>query len=222
MTEDQPRKTETATDGRFEFKEVPAGTLSIMTTPDYTSGFAYNTSDLQRPVAVRANLSFELDGLFGSHSLMVAGAPRGWIVKSIKYGDDDVTDTAIEFKSGSNPRSLEVTLTNQGAIVTGRVLNDDGTESPDASVVVLPGDVSRWRPIPGLPPIPPNADGTFTVGPMRAGEYIVAAVTGLSTAQLIDPSGRAAIAARIAKAGERIVLVESEKRSIELRVTKLR
>jgi hypothetical protein len=56
---------------------------------------------------------------------------------------------------------------------------------------------------------------------VRAGEYIVAAVTGLSMTKLFEPSARAEVAERIAKAGERISLAENEKRSIDLRITKL-
>ena len=211
--------------GRIVFEGGPLehGTLklSIMTIPDDMTGPGRMMFGPRSPAAVRDDMSFELDGLFGTQFLMVAGAPRGWIVKSVRYRGDDVTDTAIEFKSSSDPSLLEITLTNQGAIVTGRVLGDDGKESLDASVVLLPADVSRWRPFPGLAAIPPKADGTFTIGPVRAGEYIVAAVTGMSSAKLFEPSARAEIAARLAKAGERIILVENEKYSIDLRITKL-
>ena len=74
---------------------------------------------------------------------------------------------------------------------------------------------------PGLPAIPPRSDGTFTIGPVRAGAYILAAVAGLSMTRLLDPSARAEVAERIAKAGERIILVENEKHSIDLRIAKL-
>ena len=52
-----------------------------------------------------------------------------------------MTDRAVEFRSSRDPRLLEVRLTNQGAIVTGRVLGDDDKAPSDASVVMLPGDV---------------------------------------------------------------------------------
>ena len=195
--------------------------LLIMPTPDELTGGGRMMFGPQSPATVRDDMSFELDNLFGPQLLMVVGAPRGWIVKSVKYRGDDVTDGAIEFRSSSDPRLLEVTLTNQTAIVTGRVLADDGRDSSDAFVVLLPADVSRWRPFPGLPAITPKADGTFAIGPVRAGEYIVAAVTGLSMPKLFDPSGRAGIAERIAKAGERLILIENGKHSIDLRITKL-
>jgi hypothetical protein len=66
-----------------------------------------------------------------------------------------------------------------------------------------------------------QADGTFTIGPVRAGEYVVAAVTGLSMSRLFEPSARAEIAERIVKVGERIVLVENDKHAVDLRITKV-
>ena len=211
--------------GRLVFEggvaEQGTAKLSIMARPDELPGRGRIMFGPQSPATVRNDMSFELDGLFGPQLLMVMGAPRGWIVKSITYRGDDVTDTAVEFRSSSDPRLLEVTMTNRGAIVTGRVLGDNGKESSDASVVLLPADVSRWRPFPGLPAIPPKADGTFTIGPLRAGEYILAAVTGISMTKLFEPSARSEFAERIAKAGERITVVESGKYAIDLRITKL-
>ena len=140
------------------------------------------------------------------------------------HGTSGRDDIAVDFGAPHGCGFAATTppgMTNHGAIVTGRVLGDNGKASPDASVVLLPADVSRWRPFPGLPAIPPKADGTFTIGPLRAGEYIVAAVTGLSMTKLFEPSARAEIAERIANAGERIILVENEKHSIDLRITKL-
>jgi protocatechuate 3,4-dioxygenase beta subunit len=211
--------------GRIVFEggapEQGTSKLSVMVRPDDMTARGRMMFGPPTPAAVRDDMSFELDGLFGPQLLMVMGPPRGWIVKSVKYRGDDVTETAVEFASSSDPRLLEVTLTNHGAIVTGRVLDDDGKESPDAYVVMLPADVSRWRPFPGTPAIAPKADGTFTIGPVRAGEYIVAAVTGLSMARLFEPSARAETAERIIRAGERIVLVENDKHSVDLRITKL-
>ena len=53
------------------------------------------------------------------------------------------------------------------------------------------------------------------------GQYVIAAVTGMSMAKLFEASARAEIAERIAKGGERIVLVENDKHSIDVRITKL-
>jgi hypothetical protein len=194
--------------------------LAVMAMPYDVPGHGRNIFGPESPAPVRDDMSFELDGLFGPQLLMVMRPPRGWIVKSVKYHGNDVTDTGIEFKSSSDPRLLEVTLTNHGAIVTGRVVGDDGKESSEAYVVMLPADASRWRPFPGTPAITPKADGTFTIGPVRAGEYVVAAVTSLSMTKLLEPSARAEFAERIAKVGERIVLVENDKHSMDLRITK--
>jgi hypothetical protein len=195
--------------------------MAVMAMPDDVAGHARNIFGPQPPAPVRNDMSFELDGLFGPQLLMVMEPPRGWIVKSVKYHGKDVTDSAVEFKSSSDPSLLEVTLTNHGAIVTGRVVGDDGKGSSEAYVVMLPADVSRWHPFPGTPAITPKADGTFTIGPVRAGEYVIAAVTSLSMTRLFESSARTEFAERIVRAGERIVLVENDKHSMDLRITKL-
>ena len=68
---------------------------------------------------VRTDSTFELTGLFGPQVITVAGQPREWIVKSITYRGDDVTDVPVEFKTSTDPTALEITMTRRGAIVSG-------------------------------------------------------------------------------------------------------
>ena len=77
--------------------------LSIMTTPDRFAGGGRIMFGPQSPATVRDDMSFELDGLFGPQLLMVMGTPRGWIVKSVKYRGDDVTDRAVESDPATIP-----------------------------------------------------------------------------------------------------------------------
>ena len=88
--------------GRIVFEggapEQGTSKLSVMTMPDDMTGRGRMMFGPQTPAAVRDDMSFELDGLFGPQLLMVMGPPRGWIVKSVKYRGDDVTDTAVEFR----------------------------------------------------------------------------------------------------------------------------
>jgi hypothetical protein len=208
--------------GRVVFEggapDLETSKLSIVATPDELPGRGFLIGDSTGRGIVRNDLSFELDGLFGPQVLRVIGPPRGWIVKSVKYRGEDVTDTGVEFKSSNDPRLLEVTLTNRGAIVTGRVLDDDSTPAPNAFVVLLPADVEPSRP---SPIIPASTDGTFTIGPVRTGEYIVAGAIGISVRKFENPATRAEVAEQIAKIGERIILVENDKRSIDVRIVKL-
>jgi len=52
--------------------------------------------------------------------------PRGWSVKSIRYDGKEIVDEPTEFNDNSDPSALEVVLSNRGAVVTGRVVDDSG------------------------------------------------------------------------------------------------
>jgi hypothetical protein len=68
--------------------------LSIITMPDELAGGGRMMLGPQGPATVRDDMSFELEGLFGPQLLSVVGTPRGWIVKSVTYRGNDVTDRA--------------------------------------------------------------------------------------------------------------------------------
>lgn len=87
--------------------------------------------------SVNRDLSFTLRDLFGTRRLEVQGRPRGWIVKSVHYRGQDITDAGAEFVT--DPRhEVEVVLTNRGAIVAGTVSDEAGQPAGAASVVLLP------------------------------------------------------------------------------------
>ena len=149
----------------------------------------------------------------------MTGQPPGWVVKSVRSREADVTDTPVEFKTSTDPAALEVTMSRQGAIVSGRVLDGAG-KSIDAGYVLLfsANPARRQFGHSSVKTTRPKADGSFTLGSVRAGEYLIVAVTPESLMYLQVPD--AAGLERAAQAGERIVLVESEKRGSTSRVTK--
>ena len=104
--------------------------------------------------------------------------------------------------------------------MSGRVLDGAGKSIDAGYVLLLSADPARRQPgLSGVKTTRPKADGSFTLGSVRAGEYIsIVAVRPESLMYLAFPD--AAGLERVAQAGERIVLVESEKREIDLRVTK--
>src|SRR5262245_29354046 len=72
-------------------------------------------SGSQRTTLVRNDRTFTIEGVFGRRRLSVFNEPRGWYVKSIRYGDREVIDAAVEFKTGADAPSLEIVLANRGA-----------------------------------------------------------------------------------------------------------
>jgi Carboxypeptidase regulatory-like domain len=206
--------------GRIVFEDgAPAGSESIRVaaTPPATVG---RISSGPSPTAeVRADSTFELTGLFGPQIITIAGQPREWIVKSVTYRGDDVTDVPIEFKTRTDPAALEITMTKRGAIVSGRLLDAAGNGTEAGYVLLISADPARRRSGFGIvATATPKTDGAFTLGPVRHGEYVVLAASGEAMMHLSYPDGESL--ERLVHEGERIVLVENEKRSIDVRVVK--
>jgi hypothetical protein len=170
---------------------------------------------------VRDDSTFELTGLFGPQIVAVTGQPRGWVVKSVKYRGEDVTDLPVEFKTSTDPRALEVVLTRRVALVSGRALDDEGKPIEEGFVVLLPADAARRKAGRHLLKFATlKSDGAYSLGPVRAGEYIIAALGGtqILMLSLSFDDGSTEKVERIAAQGERILLVENDQRTMELRV----
>ena len=207
--------------GRIVFEDgTPAGGESIRVTAAMPPATAGRISSGPWPSAeVRPDSTFELTGLFGPQIITVAGQPREWIVKSVTYRGDDITDLPVEFKTSPDPAALEIAMTRRGAIVSGRVLDVAGNGTEAGYVLLISADPARRRSGLGMvTTAEPKTDGAFTLGPVRQGEYVVLAASGEAMMHLSYPDGESL--ERFVHEGERIILVENEKRSIDLRVVK--
>jgi hypothetical protein len=207
--------------GRIVFEEGAPENLSepmrvSAETPPSLPGWSFGSSPGGE---VRGDLTFELNRLLGPQIVYVTERPPGWVVKSVRYRDNDVTDTPVEFRTSSDPAALEITMTRRGAVVSGRILDAAGTIVSGGFVLLISADPIRRRSGVGIVGVAgQKSDGSFTLRPVRAGEYVIAAAISESPTFIPFPTGEAL--ERVAEAGERIVLVENEKREIDLRVVK--
>jgi Carboxypeptidase regulatory-like domain len=166
------------------------------------------------PVAVGPDLTFEIKDVFGPRIVMPWNLPRGWSLKEVRYGSDDVTDIAIEPKGTAEPQTLRVVITNRGATVRGRVVDDRGNAVPDAPVILFSTDPQRWRmdaSTTGLTVT--REDGTFEITGKRAGDYQIASpqdspVFGGDLERTLK---------WLAPLAERITLTEEDRRVVDLR-----
>jgi hypothetical protein len=101
------------------------------------------------------------------------GGPEGTYVKSIRFGDHDVTRSLLDTTAGTG--ALEVVLSAHAAEVTGVIASPDGQPLPGVAVTL-------WSP--GLPPAgtldqvrstASDALGKFRFENLRPGEYRIAA-----------------------------------------------
>jgi protocatechuate 3,4-dioxygenase beta subunit len=208
--------------GRVLFEDDPANrsasSMRVMGMPDMSNRMVLMGPQPSAPV--KPDLTFELSGLFGPTTIALNGAPRGWVVKTIKYRGQDITDTLVDFAGSRDGDALEIALTNRGARVSGRITDDRGAPASDARVMLLSADPARWKTLnpSGVAGAMPKADGSFQLGPVRAGEYLIIAI-GLDDGPRMPMDVE--YVERVARNAQRITLVENEQHTIDLRVAKL-
>ena len=144
--------------------------------------------------------------------------PAGWVVKSIRYDGQDITDGPAEFATDPG-KQIEIVLTSRVATLTGTVTDDGGKPATGAMVFLLPADpklgseeLFRYRAYRTLD------GGQFRTGGIRPGDYLVVAVNAEQTEALMRQRPKAE---RLAKYAEQISLTENDKLTITLRVVSL-
>ena len=137
------------------------------------------------------------------------------------YNEQDVTDTAVQLKASSDPSRLQITMTRRGAVVSGRVLDSAGRNVSAAYVLLISSDPQKRQV--GLGIVKSaivKPDGTFVLGPVRAGDYVITAGAAESPTSVSFPDGDDL--EPIVQSGERVTLAEGDKRQIDVRLTKRR
>jgi hypothetical protein len=180
------------------------------------SRLAYSARPSVAPVT--ADLRFVLDGVFGRNTLGVQNLPEGWVVKSVRYRGVDITDLPTAFAPGTDPRAIEIVLTDRGAEVAARVVDVAGRPQTDATVVLFPIDPARWSGT-VTPSMQVVKDDLIQTGRHRAGEYYVAAIGSDDVARLWTLRERGFEV--LSKVASKITLSESEHRTLELKLAEL-
>ena len=131
------------------------------------------TINMAAAAPVREDLTFQMTGIHGAILFQVSGLPPGWVIGGVRYRGADVTDAATLVASSTDPAQLEIHVTPHSGRVTARPVGADGQPVKGAMVVVLTAAGDRIV----APTAEPKAGtDTFEIGPLRPGEYVVAAV----------------------------------------------
>jgi protocatechuate 3,4-dioxygenase beta subunit len=197
-------------EGDMPFADI--GRIQIRVQPREVIGAVGVTTIAQS--GVRPDATFELGGLLEPARLVVAGFPPDWVLKAVFYHGRDVTDALVEFESSTDPRALEIVLTNRGAQIRGSVL---GSPERDVVVIFITAERSRWTTRAALT-FTIVKNGRFQLGPVRAGDYFVVAAPTSALAAAAVPNPAMMLEGLVARAS-RIVLVEGETRELTLSVS---
>ena len=155
-------------------------------------------------------------GLFGRISFALRNAPdENWYLKSFTINGTDVADSGFDF--GAQPDTItdaEIVLSRNGASITGRRV-DARAGGPGYFVLVFSPSYDRLPPLSRRMKFARSAtDGSFRVSGLPAGDYLVAAVPRLNTAEWQNPD----LLRQLAPRAERVTLTEGQNASVMLRL----
>lgn len=141
-------------------------------------------------VPVTAEGRFTAPLMPGRYRVAVTVPPAdgaNWIVKTVQLGSKDVADAAFDVDEGGSVTDAVVTLTQQVAEVSGRMVDERGQAMPDYFVILYPAnqDWWGWR-ARRILQTRPGHDGTFRFASLPPGDYLLAAVTDVDQNEWFD------------------------------------
>ena len=135
---------------------------------------------------VRADGTFAVRGLMkGAHQILVDGLQSPWVVRSIVYRGNDITDQPIEVSEQEQFRDIRITVTDASSVVNGTVENPRHAPEPHVAVLVFPRVPLFWtRTNRRLRIAYTDEAGRFTIPGLPAGEYLAVASTTIDEGDL--------------------------------------
>lgn len=184
--------------------------------PDYEP-----TAVLPRPwtITVEQDLSFQMTGLWGPLRVTSRDTlTRSVWLKSANLTGLNIADGSALFGRRNEPL-LDVIVADDGAVVSGRVVNARNEPVRQYVVIVLPtaGEL-RYGGSRYIRTARPDERAEFEAGMLPPGDYVVAAVDALDDTAVHDPD----VVRRLLEAGRRVSLERSERLSADLPLIRLR
>ncbi len=136
---------------------------------------------------VQDDRTFKLTNIGASeYDANVVGLPEGYYLKTLRLGQQDVTNTGLDFSQGVPAGQLTVVINPNAGQVEGAVQNSKGDPAVGATVTLIPDAAHR-----SLTWLYKNANtdqnGHFTIKGVRPGEYKIYAWEELEPGAQQDP-----------------------------------
>lgn len=121
-----------------------------------------------------------------SFTVNVFGFRDNFYLKTVRFGDNDVTDSGVDFTQGAPPGEFTVILSAAGGQVDGTVQNDKSEPATGAMVVLVPAAEKR-----GINRLYKNVstdqNGNFSLKGIAPGEYKLFAWEQVESGSYQDP-----------------------------------
>lgn len=163
---------------------------------------------------IREDGTFVLAGLFGRERIRT-NTVKGWMLKAVLQNGRDITDEAIELRSGEELRGLQVVLTNRITSISGSVTDDSNAPATEGTVIVFPRDAAKWADEPRyLRAARPDQQGQFDILGLPPGEYLAAAVGYVPQGMWADPE----LLESLRRSAQRVTLGDGTSQTVALKL----
>jgi hypothetical protein len=163
--------------------------------------------------------NFEYIGLFGPLLIRPVAGPD-WLVKSVRTGGADITDTPMPFgRQDQSLTDVEVVMTDRGAEANGTVTDARGQTVAGCTVMVFAADRDRWQRYSRFVKAARcEGDGSFNVRGLPTAEYFVVAVDRLEGSETSGEWEDPAVLESLLPYASRVALREGQTMSTSLRL----
>jgi hypothetical protein len=166
---------------------------------------------------VHDNGAFELRGLSGPALIRIANAPPEWVLKAVRLGGVDITDTPYDFSASDTLPALEIEVTNVTTQIAGQVTDGRGTALKEYAVLVFSDDQTRWGPHTRYVQVGrPDQRGFFQIRGLPAGEYLTVALEASEYRRGWDPELLTGLKSRAVS----FAIRDGETRQLSLKLTR--
>jgi hypothetical protein len=203
----------------FEGEATPPPASSIGVTLFEEGQTSFHTLPGARPAA---DGTFTIDGIAAGRYRIDIGElngrlPSGWTLKSI-VGPGigvDHADVPIDVRVGQNTPPLTVTLTSRPTELAGTLQDAGGRPATAFTMVAFATDTKVWGSQSRRVQVTrPADDGKFSIMNLPAGEYFLAAVTGVEDGQLND----ARFLSTLVPAATRVTITDGQRTVQDLKI----
>lgn len=196
---------------------VPAGfspgALNVMGMADPPGPMMFGGGQAR----VRDDWTFEAKGLAGRRVIRVMGLPPSWTLKSVVLNGQDVTDTAIEFKSAETVGGFEITLTQNMTSISGTAQGERGAPASDYVVIAFASDKSKWGPQTRfVRSARPDQSGKFLIKGLPPEEYLLIALDEFEMGTEGDPE----VLESLRRVATPVTLAEGESKTLSLKLSR--
>lgn len=162
---------------------------------------------------------FTITGIMPGRYIFRATLPdpsgAGWILRSAAANGRDVADHGLEVEPGRDAIEVVATFSDRPAEISGILQDESGNPTSAFALVLFPADRALWPSgTRRVQQVRPATDGRFILRNVLPGEYLVAVVTAVDPATLVDPR----FLESLVPAAMPLTVAEGEKKTQNVRI----